>query len=228
MYSIEMQSFRCQSIWLMDLPLFPMMYLLNQTVPPATKQPNEKGTTQRKTHIWWEDLSFTLCTSCSFLVQINRESRKESNTLIQYDGTVLSFWNYQPVLIKSDYIINTRSSALTILKARMIHDCDWSGDGELSSGRGELFGVDTDELWNFISFGGSGEPEDTLLKIEVIVSVPFSVNTFCGAWAREGEREIVRVIVRHLTFDCMLCLRARVCLQRFSVRLCVCVWRIPE
>lgn len=64
----------------------------------------------------------------------------------------------------------------------MIHDCDWSGDGELSSGRGELLGVDTDELWNFISFGGSGEPEDTLLKIEVIVSVPFSVVAFCVAW----------------------------------------------
>lgn len=57
----------------------------------------------------------------------------------------------------------------------MIHDCDWSGDGEFNSGLGELFGVDADELWNFISVIGSGEPEDTLLKIEVIVSVPFTV-----------------------------------------------------
>lgn len=61
----------------------------------------------------------------------------------------------------------------------MIHDCDWSGDGESSSGRsgrGELFGVDADELWNFVA--GSGDPEDTLLKIEVIVSVPFTL-AFC-------------------------------------------------
>lgn len=57
----------------------------------------------------------------------------------------------------------------------MIHDCDWSGDGEFNSGLGELFGVDADEVWNFISVIGSGEPEDTLLKIEVIVSVPFTV-----------------------------------------------------
>lgn len=66
----------------------------------------------------------------------------------------------------------------------MIHDCDWSGDGELSSGLsslGELFGVDADELWNFISVAGSGDPEDTLLKIEVIVSVPFIV-AFCGIY----------------------------------------------
>lgn len=67
------------------------------------------------------------------------------------------------------------SKLLTILNARMIHDCDWSGDGEFNSGLGELFGVDADELWNFISVIGSGEPEDTLLKIEVIVSVPFTV-----------------------------------------------------
>lgn len=69
---------------------------------------------------------------------------------------------------------------LTMLNARTIHDCDWSGDGELSSALGELFGVDADELWNFNSVVGSGDPEDTLLKIEVIVSVPFSVD-FCGA-----------------------------------------------
>lgn len=59
----------------------------------------------------------------------------------------------------------------------MMHDCDWSGDGEFNSGlAGELFGVDADELWNFISVAGSGDPEDTLLKIEVIVSVPFTVG----------------------------------------------------
>lgn len=43
-----MQSFRCQSIWLMDLPSFPMMYLLNQTVPPATKQANSNK--EKKKH----------------------------------------------------------------------------------------------------------------------------------------------------------------------------------
>lgn len=50
-----------------------------------------------------------------------------------------------------------------MLKALTIHDCDWSGDGEFNSGRGELFGVDAVELWNFISAIGSGDPEDTLL-----------------------------------------------------------------
>lgn len=73
-----------------------------------------------------------------------------------------------------------------MLSARMMHDCDWSGDGELSSGLGEQFGVDTDELWNFISVEGSGDPEDTLLKIEVIISVPFTI-AFCEIWSDSGS-----------------------------------------
>lgn len=74
-----------------------------------------------------------------------------------------------------------------MLSARMMHDCDcdWSGDGELSSGRGEQFGVDADELWNFISVEGSGDPEDTLLKIELIISVPFTI-AFCEICSDSG------------------------------------------
>lgn len=85
-----------------------------------------------------------------------------------------------------------------------MHDCDWSGDGELSSGLGELSGVDADELWNFISAVGSGDPEDTLLKIEVIVSVPFSV-AFCGAC--ESNHAVYRYIVISVTFilSCTQC-----------------------
>lgn len=68
---------------------------------------------------------------------------------------------------------------LTIVNAPNMHDCDCSGDGEfnacLSVIIGELVALDANELWNFISVAGSDDPEDTLLKIEVIVSVPFIV-----------------------------------------------------
>lgn len=59
-----------------------------------------------------------------------------------------------------------------MLNARMMHDCDCSGDGEQKSGLGEQFGVnDAGEPWNLFSFIGSGDAEDTLLYNEEICSI---------------------------------------------------------
>lgn len=58
-----------------------------------------------------------------------------------------------------------------MLKALMIHDRGCSGEGESSSGRGELFGVDVVDLWNLFSFIGSCNAEDTLYIGESVSAV---------------------------------------------------------
>lgn len=90
--------------------------------------------------------------------------------LLSFSLSLLDLLLFKIPLVR--IILQKCSEILTMLNARMMHDCDWSGDGELNSGLGELFGVEADDLWNFISFEGSGDPEDTLLNI---VSVPLTM-----------------------------------------------------
>lgn len=67
------------------------------------------------------------------------------------------------------------SGALTMLKARTIQAC--VGVGDTSPDRGELLGDDVVDpvSWNFISFSGSGDTEDTWCSAELPLSfTPFT------------------------------------------------------